>query len=113
MSFGYSLPRKKVSISYGNLRISQITNFKKGLFHRVKESFKSNQTWYGVSHGHLESKTKSILAIACLGKKVSISYGNLRISQITNFKNRSFSSGQGVVQIEPNWVWSISWELKV
>ena len=22
-------------------------------------------------------------------------------------KNRSFSSGQGVEQIEPNWVWSI------
>ena len=41
-------------------------------------------------------------------KKVSFSYGNLRISQITNFKNRSFSSGQGVVQSEPNLVWSIS-----
>ena len=32
-------------------------------------------------------------------KKVSFSYGNLRISQIMNFKNRSFSLGQGVVQI--------------
>ena len=69
MSFGYSLPRKKVSVSYGNLRFSQITNFKKGLFHRVKESFKSNQTRYGVSHGHLKSNTKRNLAIACLGKK--------------------------------------------
>ena len=25
-----------------------------GLFHRVKELFKSNQTRYGVSHGYLE-----------------------------------------------------------
>ena len=33
--------------------------------------------------------------------------GNLRISRITNFKNRSFISGQGVVQIDPNLVWSI------
>ena len=41
-------------------------------------------------------------------KKVSFSYGNLRISQITNFKNRSFSKGQGVVQSEPNLAWSIS-----
>ena len=42
--FCYSLPRKKVSFSYGNLRISRITNFKKGLFHRVKELSKVNQT---------------------------------------------------------------------
>ena len=40
-------------------------------------------------------------------KKVSFSYGNLRISQITNFKNRSFSLGQKVVQINPNSVCSI------
>ena len=41
-----------------------------GLFHRVKELFKSNQTGYEVYHGQVESKTKRILAIACLGKKV-------------------------------------------
>ena len=35
-------------------------------------------------------------------EKVSISYGILRISRITYFKNRSFVSGQGVVQSEPN-----------
>ena len=35
-------------------------------------------------------------------KKVSFSIGNLRVSRITNFKNRSFSPGQGVVQSEPN-----------
>ena len=41
-----------------------------GLFHRVKELFKSNQTGYGVYHEQVESKTKKILAIACLGKKL-------------------------------------------
>ena len=46
-------------------------------------------------------------------KKVSFSYGNLRISRITNFENRSISSGQGVVQIRPNSVWSIPWVPKV
>ena len=40
-------------------------------------------------------------------KKVSFSYGNLRSFQISNFKNRSFLSGQEVVQIKPNLVWSI------
>ena len=42
----------------------------KGLFHRVKELLKSNQTGYGVYHGQEKSKTKRILAIACLGKKL-------------------------------------------
>ena len=32
---------------------------------------KSNQTGYGVYHGYLESKTKRIFAIACLGKKLA------------------------------------------
>ena len=41
-----------------------------GLFHRVKELFKSNQTRYGVSCVYLESRTKRIFAIACLGKKL-------------------------------------------
>ena len=40
------------------------------LFHRVKELFKSNQTGYGVYHGQVESRTKRILAITCLGKKL-------------------------------------------
>ena len=41
-----------------------------GLFHRVKELSKSNQTRYGVSPGYVEGKTKRIFAIACLGKKL-------------------------------------------
>ena len=40
-------------------------------------------------------------------KKISFSYGNLRLFQTSNFKNRSFLSGQEVVQIKPNLVWSI------
>ena len=35
-------------------------------------------------------------------EKISFSYGTLRISRITNFKNRCFLSDQGVVQSEPN-----------
>ena len=40
-----------------------------GLFDRVKELFKSNQTRYGVSPVYVECKTKGIFGIACLGKK--------------------------------------------
>ena len=50
---------------FRKLRILKI-----GLFHRVKELFKSNQTGYGVYHGDLECKTKRVFAIACLGKKL-------------------------------------------
>ena len=41
-----------------------------GLFHRVKELSKSNQTWYAVSPGYVECKTKRIFGIACRGKKL-------------------------------------------
>ena len=41
-----------------------------GLFRRVKELSKSNQTRYGVSPVYLESKTKRVFAIACLGEKL-------------------------------------------
>ena len=41
-----------------------------GLFHRVKELFKSNQTRYGVSHVYLDCKTERIFGIACVGKKL-------------------------------------------
>ena len=47
------------------------------------------------------------------GKKVRFSYGNLRISRITNFKNRSFSSAQGVVQIESNSLCNIPYVLRL
>ena len=41
-----------------------------GLFRRVKELLKWDQTGYGVSHVYLECKTKGIFGIACLGKKL-------------------------------------------
>ena len=41
-----------------------------GLFDRVKELSKSDQTGYGVYHVYLECKTERIFAIACLGKKL-------------------------------------------
>ena len=50
------------------LLLFQIINFKKGLFRRVKELSKLNQTGYGVYLGCLECKTKRIFAIACLRK---------------------------------------------
>ena len=40
-------------------------------------------------------------------QKVSFSKGNLRFWRLENFKNRSFSWGQGLVQIAPNSAWSI------
>ena len=62
---------KKVRLSYGNLRISRLANFKKrSFFYRVKELFKSNPTRYAVSPVYVESETKRIFVIACLGKKL-------------------------------------------
>ena len=49
---------------------SEIRILKIGLFHRVKELFKSIQTWYRVSRVYLESKAKRIFAITCLGKRL-------------------------------------------
>ena len=62
---------------------------------------------------YLKRITKRNFCYSFSRKKVRFSYGNLRISRITNFKNRSFSSGQGVVQSEPNWVLSIPWMPRV
>ena len=40
-------------------------------------------------------------------KKISFSYGNFDLFAYSIFKNIEISSGQGVVQIEPNSVWRI------
>ena len=42
-------------------------------------------------------------------KKVRISIGNIDLFAYSIFKNIEFSSGQGVVQIKRNLVWSIPW----
>ena len=81
-----------------------------GLFDRVKEWFKSNQTRYGVSPGYVECKTERIFGIVCLGKKFVFQrkYRLIRLLfAYSIFKNIEISSGQGVVQIKPNSVWSI------
>ena len=62
---------------------------------------------------YLESKTERFFGIACLGKKLAFHKGSLLLFRINNFKNRSFSSDQGVVQSEPNPVWSIAWVPRV
>ena len=61
-----------------------------GLFRRVKELFKSDQTRYEVSHGYLECKVKKIFAIACLGKKFVfqseiLTYSLILFSKIQKF----------------------------
>ena len=55
---------------------------------------------------YIESKTKN--AIACLGKKPAFQFFIRKVAiisiklRIFTFKNRSISSGRGVVQTEPN-----------
>ena len=71
---------------FRKLRILKI-----GLFRRVKELSKSNQTRYGVSHVYLECKTKRIFVIACLGKKLVFhteicEFRKLRILKIGLFR---------------------------
>ena len=68
---------------------------------RGKELSKSNQTRYGASHMYIESKIERIFAIACLGKKVRISIGNIDLFAYSIFKNIEILSDQGVVQSEP------------
>ena len=80
----------------------------------VRNFLKLNQTRYRVSHVYLECKTKRIFAIACVGKKLAFHTEIcLLLFQINHFKKRCFSSGQGVVQAQPNWVWSIPWVPRV
>ena len=68
-------------------------------FYRIKELSKSNQTRYGVSHVYLESKTKRIFAIACLGKKFVFQSEIFDLFAYSIFKNIEILSDQGVVQI--------------
>ena len=56
---------------------------------------------------YLECNAKGVFAIAFLGKKLVFHTEICEFRELTNFKNRSFSSGQGVVQSEPNWALSI------
>ena len=77
------------------------------------ELFKPIETHSQSLPVYTESNELRILGISFLEKKVRIAFGNLRLFRIIIFKNRSFSSGQGVVQIEPNLVSSIPWVTRV
>ena len=54
---------KKVHFSIGTFDFFGYSIFKKQKFYRDKELSKTNQTRYGVSHVHLERKTKNIFDI--------------------------------------------------
>ena len=56
---------------------------------------------------YLESKTKRIFAIACLGKKFVFQSEIFDLFVYSIFKNIEILSDQGVVQIAPNSAWSI------
>ena len=100
-NFLCSLPLEKVSFSNEKWRLIRISNFKKSLFHLVKEFFKSIQTQHGVSSGYIKSRKKNFRYSLPL-KKVRFLNKKLRLFRISSFKKRSFSSGQGVVQIKTN-----------
>ena len=68
--FGIACPGKKLAFDTEICYYFEYFFSKIGLFDRVKELFKSNQTRYGVSPLYVESKTKRIFAIASLGKKL-------------------------------------------
>ena len=91
---------------FRNYRILKI-----GLFHRVKELFKLNQTRYGVSPVYLESKTERIFGIACLGKKLAFDteicdYFEYFFSKIGLFNRvkELFKSNQTRYRVSPGYV---------
>ena len=67
--FGIACLEKKLAFDTEICYYFEYFFSKIGLFDRVKELFKSNQTQYGVSPGYVECKTKRIFGIACQGKK--------------------------------------------
>ena len=68
--FAIALLGKKLGCHKEIFEFREQRILKIGLFRRVKELSKSNQTRYGVSHVYLECKTKRIFAIDCVGKKL-------------------------------------------
>ena len=72
-----------------------------GLFHRIKEVFKSYQIWYGLSVLCVQCKTKKFCH-SLSRKQVRISIENIVLLDYSNFKNMEILSDQGVVQSGPN-----------
>ena len=101
------MPRKKLNISYGTFWISRKRNFKNRSFSSGQGvvQIKPNSAWSITSIIKMQNKKNCWCSLP--RKKISISYGTFWISRKMIFKNRSFLSGQEVVQIKPNLVWSI------
>ena len=97
---------KKNCISIGNIDFFAFSIFKniEILSGRIVQS-EPNMVWRITSV--MKVKCKKSFLYSLPRKKISFSYGNLRFFQINNFRNRSFISGQEVVQIKPNLVRSI------
>ena len=55
--------------------------------------------------------TKKFFAIACLGKKVSFSYGNLLISPLANFKKVLFHWAKTLFKSDQTWHRVFPWYL--
>ena len=62
---------------------------------------------------YVESKTKKNFCHSSSRKKVRISIGNFDLFAYPIFKNIEILSDQGVIQIEPNSVWSITFVPRV
>ena len=56
---------------------------------------------------YLSCNAKRMVRLTFLEKNFRISIGNIDLFAYSFFKNIEILSGQGVVQIEPNSVWSI------
>ena len=97
------MPRKKVSFSYGNFDLFAYSIFKIIEISSGEGVVQSEQNWY--------PRLPVLFRLLCKKngqpnfprKKVSFSYGNFDLFAYSIFKNIEISSGQGVVQSEPNW----------
>ena len=80
-NFWYSLLRKKVSFSFGNVRLFQISNFKNRSF------WDPNQAKLGVEYPMCTSSVKQKeFSLLLVYEKVRFSYGILRLFRIFDFK---------------------------
>ena len=62
---------------------------------------------------YLGCNAKRMVLVSFPRKKVRISIGIFDLFAYSIFKNIEILSGQGVVQIKPNSVWSIPWVCRV
>ena len=80
-NFWYSLPRKEVSFSCGNVHLFQISNFKKRSF---ENQTKPNSVWSIPFVPRVYNKKNFCYSLST--KKVRFSYGIMRLFRIFNFK---------------------------